>query len=311
MAQRVDESIGVQLAPTAAPEAVAKSPRRLFWDRFRTDRVAVASGIAIVVIILLAISAPVWVDITHHTATEQFRNRLDMFGIPKGPNGHFWFGSDELGRDLFIRVLYGARVSLTVGFVSTAIELALALVVGLIAGYIGGVVDSLLSRIVDVILSVPFLLVGIALAVSLGASEALVIAVIVFFGWPYLARIIRGQVISLKQQEFVLAARSLGASQTWIMFRELLPNVLGLSLTYATLFIPINILSEATFSYLGVGIQEPQPSWGTMLSEATTYVTQGAAWWYMAFPGMALLVTVLAFNLFGDGLRDALGPSGR
>ena len=298
---------------TAAPDEpvdriAAKSSRRLYWERFRQDKVAVAGGIVVLLIVVLAVAAPLLSAITHHTPYEQFRDRLDSFGIPKGPNGHFWFGSDNLGRDLFVRILYGARVSLRIAILATGLEVVIATVAGLLAGYLGGFFDGLISRLIDVILSVPFLLLGISLAITLGPSETLVILVIAFFGWPYVARIVRGQVISLRYSEFIEAARSLGASPGRIMVKELLPNVMGLILTYSTLIIPVNIIYEATLSYLGVGVQEPTPAWGTMLSEATQFVSQGAAWWFVVFPGAALFVTVVAFNLLGDGLRDALSP---
>jgi peptide/nickel transport system permease protein len=259
--------------------------------------------------VLLALSAGMFSNyVNHHPPDQLYRNRLDVFGIPLGPNGHFWFGSDDLGRDLFVRVLYGARVSLRVAFFATGLEVVIGVLAGLVTGFRRGVTDTVVSRLMDLVLSIPFLLLGIALAVSIGPSEGLVIIIISFFGWPYMARIIRGQVLSLRESQFVEAAQSLGASSTWIMFREILPNLVAPILIYATLIVPVNILGEASLSFLGVGIQEPTPAWGTMLARATDYVSQGAAWWYMAFPGMALFITVLGFNLLGDGLRDALDP---
>jgi peptide/nickel transport system permease protein len=302
-------------APTAvgagggvSGEDIAKSPRQLFWLRFKQDKLAFAGAVLIVLMILAALSAPFWAHVTGHGVTEQFRDRVSFLGIPLGPTADFWFGSDELGRDLFVRVLYGAQVSLKVALIATGLQVLIGMIAGVISGYVGGWADTLISRLIDLALALPFLLVGIALATTLNPGQTLVIAVIVFFGWPYIARIVRGQVLSLKQQQFVEAARAMGASSAWIMFREVTPNLVAVVLTYATLIIPINIIGEATLSFLGVGIQEPTPSWGTMLSLATDYVSQGVAWWYMAFPGMALLTTVLAFNLLGDGLRDALDP---
>lgn len=297
----------VDVLVVAGPDKIkARSPARLYWERLRADRVAIAGGCALFVIVLLAACAPLFAAITHHTPYEQFRGRLDAFGIPRGPDGRFWMGSDGLGRDLFIRVLYGARVSLEIAVLATGLQVIIATIAGIVAGYLGGLVDAIVLRVVDVVLSVPFLLLGISLAIALGPSTWLVILVIAFFGWPYLARVVRGQVISLREAEFVAAARSLGASTLWILRKELLPNVVGLILTYSTLIIPVNIIYEATLSYLGVGVQEPTPAWGTMLAEATPYVAQGAAWWLVVFPGLSLFVTVVAFNLFGDGLRDAL-----
>lgn len=303
----VQPPLGIQ--GSQGPEIAARSPRELFWARFKEDRLAIAGGISIVVMILLALSAGIWAgDVVHHPFDHLYRHRLDSFGIPLGPTRHFWFGSDDLGRDLFVRVLYGARVSLRIAFIATGLEVTVGVLAGLVSGYKGGWFDTTLSRLMDLVLSIPFLLLGIALAVAIGASEGLVIFIIAFFGWPYIARIVRGQVLSLRETQFVEAAQSVGASPTWIMFREILPNLVAPVLTYATLLIPENILGEAGLSFLGVGIQEPTPAWGTMLARATDYAANGAAWWYMVFPGAALFITVLGFNLLGDGLRDALDP---
>jgi peptide/nickel transport system permease protein len=259
--------------------------------------------------VLMAILAGFWAHVVGHPFDKIYiRTRTDEFGIPLGPNSHFWFGSDDLGRDLFVRVLYGARVSLRVAFIATGFEMVIGVLAGLVTGFRRGWIDTVISRIMDLVLSIPFLLLGIALAVAVGPSEGLVVFLISFFGWPYIARIVRGQVLSLRESQFVEAAQSLGASSGWIMFREILPNLIAPILIYSTLIIPVNILGEAGLSFLGVGIQEPQASWGKMLSSATDYVANGVAWWYMAFPGIALFITVLGFNLLGDGLRDALDP---
>ena len=305
-----DISSGFQVAPAGGePEAIqARSPRQLFWFRFREDKLAIAGGVAIIIMLLLALSAPLWEGITGHDYDTLFPDRTDAFGIPLGPTESFWFGSDDLGRDLFVRMLFGARVSLRIAFLATGIEVAIGVLVGLVSGFRGGVIDVAFSRLMDLVLSIPFLLLGISLAVAVGASETLVIFIIAFFGWPYIARIVRGQVLSLKESQFVEAARSLGAPTRWIMFREILPNLVAPILTYATLIIPVNILAEAGLSFLGVGVQEPTPAWGTMLDRATEFAALGVAWWYMVFPGVALFITVLGFNLLGDGLRDALDP---
>ena len=307
-----DVQSGMTLGP-AGPgtegEAVkAKSPGQLFWTRLKEDKLALAGGVAIILMLLLAAGAGIFANMVGHSPSQQFRDHLDAFGIPLGPTPTFWFGADDLGRDLFVRVLYGARVSLLIAFAATGIEVVIGVLAGLFAGYRGGAIDAIVSRIMDLVLSIPFLLLGIALAVALGASTWLVVFIIAFFGWPYIGRIVRGQVLSLRETQFVEAAQSLGASSSWIMFREILPNLVAPVLTYATLIIPINILAEASLSFLGVGVQEPEPAWGTMLARATDYAAQGEAWWYMVFPGMALFITVLGFNLLGDGLRDALDP---
>jgi peptide/nickel transport system permease protein len=301
---------GFDVRATAAEgeAVVARSPRQLFWARFKEDKLAIAGGIAIILMILLALSAPLWAGITGHEFDTQYRDRLDAFGIPLGPDSQFWFGVDDLGRDLFVRMLYGARVSLRIAFIATGVEVVIGVLAGLLSGYRGGVLDIVLSRLMDLVLSIPFLLLGISLAISVGASEGLVIFIIAFFGWPYIARIVRGQVLSLRESQFVEAAQAMGAGSGWIMFREILPNLVAPVLTYATLIIPVNILAEAAMSFLGVGIQEPAAAWGTMLDRATNFAANGEAWWYMVFPGAALFVTVLGFNLLGDGLRDALDP---
>jgi peptide/nickel transport system permease protein len=290
------------------PGVVARTPRQLFWARFKEDKLAIAGGVAIILMIALALSAPLWSSIVGHPFDQQFRNRIDAFGIPTGPDGQFWFGVDDLGRDLFVRILYGGRVSLRIAFIATGVEVFIGVLAGLFSGYRGGAIDVVLSRLMDLVLSIPFLLLGIALAVSVGASEGLVVFIIAFFGWPYIARIVRGQVLSLRESQFVEAAQSVGANSGWIMFREILPNLVAPILTYATLIVPVNILAEASLSFLGVGIREPTPAWGTMLARATDYAANGEAWWYMLFPGAALFITVLGFNLLGDGLRDALDP---
>jgi peptide/nickel transport system permease protein len=230
-------------------------------------------------------------------------------------------GVDQLGRDVFSRVLYGARVSLEVAIVATAISVVIGVVLGMFAGFYRGAVDTVISRAIDVLLAFPILLLalGLAAACSLGngclgglikPGLGVVIFVIAFVNWTYIARIIRGQVLSLREKEFIEASRSLGASNSRIIFREILPNLVAPIIVYSTLIIPQNILFEAALSYLGVGVQPPNASWGAMLADATPIFD--SAWWYMVFPGAALLLTVLAFNLLGDGLQDALNPkSGR
>jgi peptide/nickel transport system permease protein len=288
---------------------LARTPRQIFWQRLKRDRLAIAGALLVTLIILLALLAPVFEHYVGHPYDEQYRHRLlNQFGTPVGPSAQFWFGGDDLGRDLFVRVLYGARTSLNIAVVATTLEVTIGTLLGMLSGLRGGWVDTIISRIMDLILSVPTLLLGISLGIVLGGGEGLVISILVFFGWPYLARIVRGQTLSLRETQFVEAAHSLGASSSWIMFREILPNLVAPIIVYATLLIPINVLVEADLSFLGVGVTEPTPAWGTMLSRATNYVSVGAAWWYMTFPGIALFLTVLGFNLLGDGLRDALDP---
>jgi ABC-type dipeptide/oligopeptide/nickel transport system permease subunit len=281
------------------------------------------AAIVIVLLILVAIFAPVIVSVTGaHPPNQRNPSALDEFGTPTGPNfaTHYYFGVDDLGRDVFSRVVYGARVSLLVAFVATAISMFLGVTFGIIAGYFRGWVDTVISRGVDVILAFPYLLLGLGIgaACSFGngcfnglirPGVGTVIFVIVFSTWVYIARIIRGQVLTLREKEFVEASRSLGSSHPRIMFREILPNLVAPIIVYTTIFIPTNILFEAALSFLGVGIQPPTSSWGKMIQDASSQFD--TAWWYMVFPGLALLVCVLAFNLLGDGFSDALNPRSR
>jgi peptide/nickel transport system permease protein len=320
------ESEGGVLAPaaggiSAGTEIAARSPWQLFWRRLREDKVALSALAFIILLILLAIFAPLVIKLVGaRPPTEQSTKALDSFGTPTGPSSDNIFGVDQLGRDLFSRILYGARVSLEVAIIATALSMLIGTVVGLVAGFYRGWVDTVLSRLIDVLLAFPILLLalGIAAACSLGngclgglvkPGLGVVIFVIAFVNWTYIGRIIRGQVLSLREKEFVEAARALGASNSRIMFREVLPNLVAPMIVYATLVIPQNILLEAALSFLGVGVQPPDASWGQMLADATGIFD--TAWWYMVFPGAALLLTVLAFNLLGDGLQDALNPRAR
>jgi peptide/nickel transport system permease protein len=296
----------------------ARSPLQLFWRRFRRDRVAQAAGVFIVLLILVAIFAPLVVKLLGLPSPyTQNPGLTGPFGEPLGPTGAHPFGVDPLGQDVASRVIYGTRVSLEVGVIGTAIATLVGVVLGLLAGYYRGWLDTIISRLlVDVTLSIPILLLGLGIGAACavrgcvgGAIQpgvGVIIFLIAFATWTYIARIVRGLVLSLREREFVEAARALGASDFRIMFREILPNLVAPIIVYATLQIPLNILIEASLSFLGVGVRPPTASWGQMLAAATP--TFNTAWWFMVFPGAALLLTVLAFNLLGDGLRDALNP---
>jgi peptide/nickel transport system permease protein len=285
-----------------------RSQWRLTWRRLRHDKMAVASMVVIGVIGLLAITAPVFAAITHHGATEVFPNTgVSADGLPEPPFTHgFWLGTDELGRDLMVRILYGARISLFVGLFTTAVATAAGVSIGLISGYFGGVVDGVLARFIDTALAFPYVVLALSLAVRFGPSLTIVCIVITFFSWAGISRVVRGQALSIKEKEYIEAARSLGASPWRIMFIDILPNLMAPVLVLATLSIPAAIVFEATLSFLGLGIQPPEPSWGNILSDAQAYYQH--AWWYLVFPALALLITTLAFNLLGDGVRDALDP---
>jgi peptide/nickel transport system permease protein len=369
-----EELPGDGLIQTSGSEIAALSPLQLFWRRFRQDRVALASLAFIVVLILVAIFAPLIVKAVG--APGPFASdpsAHDQFGDPTGPSpnalwpfivvvvgavlamlsrllpwpavkrwgwavigggavvlaivlaisywpsAHHLFGVDRGYRDVFSRTLYGARVSLEVALIATGISMVIGVTLGMVAGYYRGWVDMAISRFIDTLLAFPILLlaIGLASACKLGSGciggliqpgLTTVIAVIAFVNWTYIARIVRGQVLSMREKEFIDASRSLGASDRRIIFKEILPNLVAPIIVYASLLIPTNVLFEASLSYLGVGVSFPTASWGGMLSDATEIFA--VAWWYMLFPGLALLLTVLAFNLLGDGLQDALDPRG-
>jgi peptide/nickel transport system permease protein len=285
----------------------ARSPWQLAWRRIRKDRVALISACYIAVITLLAIFAPLIAHLVGHGPdTEYLQTGLTPEGLPRPPDGTFLFGTDDLGRDVFVRVIYGARVSLLVGAASSLSAVTVGVAVGMLAGYLGGIVDTALSRLVDIVLSLPFLLAAIALVVIVGPSLLVSIAIIAFFSWASVARIVRGQTLSIRENEFIEAARSLGASDLRIMLRDVLPNLAAPVIVYTTLLIPAAITFEATLSFLGIGVVPPTPSWGNMLSESTGFYQ--VAWWFVVFPGGALFTTTLAFNLLGDSIRDALDP---
>jgi peptide/nickel transport system permease protein len=304
-----------------------RSPWQLFWRRFREDRIAIVSIIFIVLLVLMAIFAPVVVDIAGAPDPDaRDTGALDpLFATPTGPSSEHLFGIDQLGRDVFSRVVYGARVSLIVAFAATFLTTLVGIVAGLLAGFYRGWTDTLVSRTVDVFLAIPYLLLatGIAAACTLAQTSGggagclgglikpglgVVIFVISLTSWTYMARIVRGQVLSLREKEFIEASRSMGASNMRIIFRELLPNLTAPIVVYASILIPQVILYEAALSFLGVGVTD-QPSWGQMISDATPVFSD--AWWYMLFPGIALVLTVLAFNFVGDAMQDALSPRRR
>ena len=315
------------LEPQASSEdgrvdIVSLRPRQIFWREFKKDRLALISIGFIAIMAALAIAAPLVSRVlAHHPPNELFIDRLDQFGLPTGPSKDFWFGVDDAGRDLFVRVLYGARTSLIVAFFATGISVAIGVVVGLVAGYYGGRIDTTLSRFTDIVMSLPVLLLALGLVAGCGLQPRgclgglikpgllLVSYVIGLFNWPYIARLVRGEVLRLRTREFVEAARAAGSTDLRIMSREILPNVVAPVLVFTTLIIPNNILFEAALSFLGIGVPPTTPSWGKMLSDAGAIFT--VAWWMMVFPGLFLFATTLAFNLVGDGLRDALDPRGR
>jgi peptide/nickel transport system permease protein len=307
------EVLGGQLdepEPEAAKVIQGRSPWVLAYERLRKDRAAVVCAVVIVLIVLLAVLAPLVAHFTGHGVNEQFRlTGLNAEDFPVGPSHRFLLGADDQGRDILVRVAYGARVSLLIGVVTTMITVAVGAIFGLMAGYLGVVADTIISRIIDVTLSIPFLLFAVALAgVAGGGSIFVVVVVLAGFGWSSVARIVRGQVLSIREREYIEAARSLGASSWRIMFVDIFPNVIAQVIVYASLLIPATIVGEASLSFLGIGVQAPTADWGAMIATSQSSGLYTVAWWYLVFPSLALLITTLAFNIFGDGVRDAFDP---
>jgi peptide/nickel transport system permease protein len=329
-------------APLDAPSGAAASPEavlagqtgkaiqgrslgQIAWLRLKRDKVAMAGGIVIVALVVTAIVAVLMDRVFGVISPDQFNEDL-VDGSTMKPTGAFggmsWdhpLGVEpKNGRDILTRVFAGSWISLLIAVCATLLSVAIGTVMGIVAGFFGGWVDSLISRLMDIFLAFPLLVFAIALAgvvpdkaFGLDGEQlriVMLIFIIGFFNWPYIGRIVRGQTLSLREREFVDAARSLGARGGYILFRELLPNLIAPILVYSTLLIPTNILFEAALSFLGVGIRPPTPTWGGMLSEAVDYYTMPH---FMLWPGLAIFITVLAFNLFGDGLRDALDPRSR
>lgn len=272
--------------------------RKDVWRRFRRNKMAMAGLVFIIVVALAAIFAPL---IAPFSITER---AIGEYRSP--PSRAHWFGTDTIGRDVFSRVIYGARVSLKIGLAAASISLVIGVLLGAVAGFFGGVVDTIITRITDVFLSIPYIVLAIAIASVLGRSENTVILVLGLTGWLSLCRIVRSSFLSLKQLEYVEAARALGYSRTRIMFRHILPNALQPVIVYGTISVGAVILSEAALSFLGVGPQDPTPAWGLMVSDGKSLLA--VAPHLLFFPGGAIFLTVVALVFMGDGLRDALDP---
>lgn len=289
-----------------------RGPSRLAWERFRRDRAAVASVAVLAIIASFAVLAPLWEHLTGHPYDATFPGTgLDASGQPRGPGAEFPLGADQLGRDVLVRAAYGARISLAVGVSAALLAAVAGTLAGILAGLAGGALDTLLSRLIDLTLALPYLLVAIVLSTtfritSAGAGITMTVLVIALFSVAAFARVVRGQVLALRRQEFVDAARLLGASDARIMVTEILPNLTAQITVLTALLIPASIVFEATLSFLGAGVPPPMPSWGSMLGEGSDVFR--TAWWLLAVPGVLLLATTLAFNLIGDAVRDALDP---
>jgi len=268
------------------------------FDRLKKNKLAVISGFILIALIVLAIFAP-W--IAPHSYSYQ---NLELGAV--GPSSTYWLGTDTLGRDQFSRILYGARVSLLVGFVATAVALVIGVSWGIVAGFFGGKIDSTMMRIVDILYGLPFIIFIVLLMVIFGRNIWLLFLAIGAVEWLTMARIVRGQVLTLKNQEFVLAAQAMGVRNLSLFFRHILPNILGTIAVYTTLTIPQVMLLEAFLSFLGLGVQPPMSSWGTLIRYGVESMEEYP--WMLIFPGLIFTITLFCLNFFGDGLRDAIDP---
>jgi peptide/nickel transport system permease protein len=270
----------------------------VFWPRIRRNKLAITGAVVVLMLLIASLLAP-W--IAPHNPTQ-----INAWQVLAPPSTSHWFGTDELGRDVFSRVLYGARISLKVGFVAIGIAIVLGSVVGLVAGYYGGWVDTVLMRCVDIMLCFPAFFLILAIITFLEPSIWYIMAVIGLTGWMGVARLVRAEVLTIREMDYVMAARCIGCSNLRIILRHILPNALSPVLVAATLGVAGAILTESSLSFLGIGVQPPTPSWGNILTSGKDYIE--FAWWLSLFPGLAILVTVLAYNLLGEGIRDALDP---
>lgn len=265
------------------------------WHRLRKNRLAIFGGVVILVLAALCLIGPFF-------APSYQEQNLDLGAV--APNGQHWLGTDTLGRDLFSRILYGGRVSLTVGLVATFVALTIGVTYGAIAGYFGGKADIVMMRIVDILYALPFTIFVILLMVFFGRNLFLLFFAIGAVEWLTMARIVRGQILSIKRMEYIEAARSLGLSRRRIIFRHMIPNVLGPVIVYTTLTIPAVMLLEAFLSFLGLGVQPPMSSWGVLIKDGAEKMEE--FWWLLVFPGGIFSLTLFSLNFLGDGLRDAL-----
>ncbi|KAB2337212.1 ABC transporter permease [Cytobacillus depressus] len=288
----------IQLNPhlKSKPDTLTK----IFFRKFMRNKLAVIGAIMLIIIILASILAPV-------IAPYKFED-MNLLDKLKPPSSEYWLGTDRYGRDIFTRLLYGGRISLLVGFGSVAGALIIGVTIGALAGYFGGIIDAILMRFVDIVISIPsiFLLITVVSIFKPGTGK--LILVIALISWTTTARIVRGEFLTLRTREFVLASKTIGTKSYKIIFSHILPNAMGPIIVSATLLIGNVILTEAALSYLGLGIQPPTPSWGNMLEDAQNYTVMLTAPWYPFFPGLLILLTVICFNFIGDGLRDALDP---
>ena len=272
--------------------------RAVFWPRLLSNRFAAAGGVVVLLLLIISVAAPLIAPFSP--------NEINAWDVLSPPSLKHWFGTDDLGRDVFSRVVYGARISLLVGFVAAGIAVLIGTVVGLLAGFYGGWADSLLMRIVDIMFCFPAFFLILAVITFLRPSIWYIMIIIGLTGWMGVARMVRAETLSIREMDYIMAARCIGCSDQRVIFRHILPNAVSPALVAATLGIAGAILTESALSFLGIGVQPPTPSWGNILTSGKDYIE--FAWWLSLFPGLAILVTVLAYNLLGEGVRDALDP---
>lgn len=276
------------------------TPSKIAWNKLKRNKLAVFGTIVLILLFLLSIVAPI--------ISPYGRDTVDLLNIESAPTAKHILGTDELGRDIFTRLIYGGQVSLSVGVFATLIQLAIGITLGAIAGYFGGITDKIIMRFVDIVMCFPFLVIAITIASILGPSIWNVMIVIGILGWPKIARIVRAEILSLKEREFIEAAKALGLDSKDIILKHIIHNIYAPIIVYGTLGIAQGILSEASLSFLGLGVKQPQPSWGNMLSAAQNMRVLQSEWWLWIPPGLFVFLTIISINFLGDGLRDALDP---
>ncbi len=286
--------------PIMVKDEKGLSPWKIAFDRLKKNKLAIMGLIILVILLLLAITAPL---ITiHHPYHINSANKY------QSPSNEHWLGTDELGRDTFSRLIYGSRVSLSVGLVSTGIAVIIGVTLGSIAGYIGGFLDNSIMRLVDIFMCFPFFVMAITIAALTGPSIWIIMIISGILSWPRIARIVRAEILSIKQREFIEAARALGLNSRDIIIKHVLPNIFAPIIVFATLGMAGGILAEAGLSFLGMGVKQPQSSWGNMLEAARSMRSLRLHWWLWIPPGIMVFITILSINFLGDGLRDALDP---
>ena len=273
------------------------------FRKFKNNKLAVIGVFIILILVLLSVCAPL---LTDYTISE-----TDLFNIKMAPNSEHILGTDELGRDVFTRLIYGGRVSIVVGVASMTLQLVIGVIMGAIAGYFGGIAEKIIMRIIDVIMCFPFFVIAISVAAVVGPGVKNLIIIIGFLMWPNIARIVRAEILSLKENDYIMAAKAMGLSSFEIIKSHILPNIMSPILVASTLAIANGILTEASLSFLGIGVKLQQPSWGNMLIAAQNIGTLQREWWLWIPAGSLIILMVLSINFVGDGLRDALDPKTR